>query len=358
MSISAFLEKHNNEETLSILELTEKWENQAIVDNLFSLNIGDGTRFEDLIVDGVLNPALAQAHGISSEAVSAFNELLKDKADTISEIRDLVLEKIELGQGSVDGLISKIQGQLGENLFKEATGGLAQLAESGSQEGWDVYFSEASGSPYIQVKIYNNPNEVIEKMREVNEKVLSGTVKGVNDELVEQIDFAVNEDIFDEVKEKVSELGLDNKLDSIPHTRDAIRGRLDNAVDAIGEPFEEFFKHLFIGVLSVTAIHAASNGYQLYRGAIDRSQFYEETIYSSAISSGGVAVGLAADALFFARLEMALGAMGGPVTAIGAIGLGMGTRAILKRFTNRRFLARELISGNASLNNYILKYAV
>lgn len=54
----------------------------------------------------------------------------------------------------------------------------------------------------MQIKVYNDIEAALEKVREVEEKPLAGAIEGVKKETVQAIDFAVNSEIhsFDRVR--------------------------------------------------------------------------------------------------------------------------------------------------------------
>ena len=83
---------------------------------------------------------------------------------------------------------------------------------------------------YIQVKVYSDPDGVIEKIKEVNEKVLEGGIENVD-----QVNFAVNSDIYESVKEAAEKSGLKNKIYDLGASRDDLRDALISGVNTINE---------------------------------------------------------------------------------------------------------------------------
>lgn len=145
--------------------------------------------------DGILDQ-------IPQDLRDAFTNLMGEKADTYKKMRHILRSKIQSTSGGylpfdddhVRGFISKLQGQVGENIFQRHVGSAAELAESGSQEAWDVVVKHADGvNEYVQVKLYGDPQKVVHHMIEVQEKVANGLIEGCNHETVQQIDFAVTQ---------------------------------------------------------------------------------------------------------------------------------------------------------------------
>jgi hypothetical protein len=120
-----------------------------------------GVMVADLFIGDPLR--LADLPPLSQEFRSAFSELMGSKADTYEEVRNLILDKAEKGESSVFGLMNKIQGQFGENLFVTASEGKGSLANLGNQESWDISVNHGDSIQYVQVKVYEDPDGVMEK---------------------------------------------------------------------------------------------------------------------------------------------------------------------------------------------------
>ena len=58
---------------------------------------------------------------------------MRSSVSSREEIERLIVAKIELGDESVSGLINKIQGQLGEDIFTRAIGSSAQLQRAAAK---------------------------------------------------------------------------------------------------------------------------------------------------------------------------------------------------------------------------------
>ena len=287
---------------------------------------------------------------LPESARQGFVELMGDKANSLLEIKRMFAEKDSLGAASLQGLKNKIQGQIGENLFRSGAGSGAHLAESGSQRAWDVAIPDGAVTRYFQVKIYDDAGKIIETMRQVANDIREGLVKDGKTP-VTSVDFAVNDDVFDEVKERVAELGLTVNVVKVGATQDEVRHYLNEAHEnLVAAPVENFFAQLLGGVAVTTALHAAINGFLLWKGAKERAQAVEDTVYESVISTGGVLAGqLLEAAVLLGELDTAAAVLALPGGGIFTIGLSMYVRGMLRRFADRRHCAARLEQGNASL---------
>jgi hypothetical protein len=307
--------------------------------SVFAASIGT-----DLVNGGSLLDALPE------EARQGFAQLMGDKADSLLEIKRMFAEKDGLGAASLRGFKNKIQGQIGENIFRSAAGSGARLAESGSQRGWDVAIPDGVATRYVQVKIHEDACSVIEKMREVDSDIRAELVRD-GETLVTSVDFAVNDDVFDEVKKRVAELGLTVDVVKVGATQDEIRQYLDAAHEnLVAAPIENFFTQLLGGVAATTTLHAAINGFLLWKGAQERAQAVEDTVYGSAISTGGWLAGqLLEAAVLLGELDTVAAVLASPDGGVFTVGLSMYVRGMLRRFADRRHCVARLEKGNASL---------
>ncbi|MDB5344738.1 MAG: hypothetical protein JWP89_3115 [Schlesneria sp.] len=290
---------------------------------------------------------------IPSELRDAFRALMHKKADSYNEMRQILADKIRDGDGDflsfrdrrVQGFVSKLKGQIGENLFKEHAGAAAQLAESGCQEGWDVVVAQRDGlHEYVQVKLYANADNVIRKMREVHEKVSNGLIEGVNGETIERIDFAIPENIADAVKERIAnqfpEL-IDIKIHTVGISATAAADIVHEGLNNVGpEALEHLFDELLGGTMTAGALHALANGFLWYKGAKDFSDAFADTMASTALSTSGICLGLLASTLTNST----------PIS----FAIGIGGRTILSRFARSRwsfadFLEESIETSRAQL---------
>ena len=273
MSIAQFANKYSTA-SRPIERVAQRWVVEKEVRDFLGTTVMAGATVADLMIGDRL------VDTISSEVKVAFENLMGSVADSREEIEHLILEKIEIGDKAVFGLINKIQGQLGEDLFVRAVGSGAQLAESGSQADWDVRVNYEDAFKYVQVKVYENANAV--PLENLKDKLEAG---GVFDhgEVVNQLDVAVPSDIYAEVRERAMEIGYPGQILDLHITHDEIRGQLLDSVQNVQDGLGHFFTEL-VGDIAVPAtIHGAVNAFLLYKGAKDRRSAVEDTVYSSAI---------------------------------------------------------------------------
>ncbi len=336
MSISEFMKKHKSSDKTPFVERIKKWEIEKDVNDFLGTTIMAGVTLGDIILDGSLRDK------IDPDVFESFSSLMNEKADSFEEIRDLIVEKYEISGASVGGLLNKIQGQLGENTFINNVGSHAHLASDGAQKGWDVQIDHGDASQYVQVKIYNDADGVIEKIKEVNGHV---DLQGVN-ETVSQVDFAVNSDIFEEVKEKALALGLKNEILDVGATRDDLRNLLSSNFEDIKNynGLSNFFGETLGNTLSAGALHAVINGFFVWKGSKEVDQALDDTFHSTSVSAGGIAASMIVEDLLF---------FGGPVAGLVGLGIGVGTRSVLRRISDRRFLVDRLENANVELSGLL-----
>lgn len=202
-SIQGFM---NEYKPITMAEAFSRWMLEREVKEFLGFAVGGGVVLGDLLMN-------SDPEGkISPELLHGFQNLMGDKADTLPEIESILTDKLLLGDESVLGMINKIKGQIGENYFVDAAHGMgleAHLANSGSQEAWDVALGDGlhGAKQYVQVKTYESADAVIHHMQIVADKVTAGIVTD-GDTIVHAIDFAVPQDIYDEVVQKAAALGL------------------------------------------------------------------------------------------------------------------------------------------------------
>jgi len=326
------IKSNKNIKTKSMEEISKKWTREKKIDDFLGSSIFTGLMIEDALAGDSLLDRL------NPEVREAFGNLMGEKADTFSEIRKLILEKDQTSQASVDGLINKIQGQYGENEFLKIAGGSASLAESGSQKSWDIQIGSGVDAKYVNVKIYGDADGVLSDISEVNQRIINGELPNID-----EIDFAVNSEIFAEVKQEAINRGFSNHIYDIGTTRSELRDTLTNSFEKIQDSsiLDNFFGELLSSTLSAGAIHAAANAFLYWKGAKEKDRAIEDSIYSTGISCGGLTTALLSDAII-TELGMA-GAIFGPIGSIASIGVGYGTRAFLKRVASRRGTVESLL---------------
>jgi hypothetical protein len=346
MTIEEFMLKHGATTLNPINTIIDEWVLKKEVEEFLETSVCEGV----LIVDILINPEIRN-EGISKELLQGFSGLMKDKADTIDKVRDQLLEKFHRNHEAFQGLLNKIQGQIGENQFARQFGKLAELAPSGRQEGWDVVVHHSTGDQFVQVKVYHDAHAVVALMKENAAKVAAGQIH-FGTTTVHHVDFAVNDDIYQHVKQLSAAQHIHTHVLNIQSTHDHIQSLFEQAGHRIASSdMHNFFHDLFNGVVVGAGLVAAVNGFLLWKRAKDRDTALEDTIYGTAIIAGGLAAVLTSKAILISRLRLALGTLAGPAGFIGILGIGMGAREVLKRFSNRRYLARNLMNDNDRLRD-------
>ena len=288
---------------------------------------------DNLVASGVLLSDLAIGDGlrdqISPELLKGFDALMHGKADTYNEVREILRDKIVLGEESVRGLVNNIKGKIGENIFAKEVGPGARLAASGSQEGWDVAIDHTHGTQYVQVKMYKDADGVLRDMRDVQQKVDMGVITD-GEKAVNHIDFAVPSDVFEEVaKSGFNDPTLRNiKVISIDMTAGEAAQIVKEGVDNVGpHALEHFFGELLGDIAMAGSLHAAVNGFLLYKGAKEFEEAMADTAFATAISATGFTAAMVTESI----LEVSR--LGGPACIL----VGVGTRAFLSHFARARW---------------------
>ena len=355
MTAKEFLERYGASDR-KLKDVLHKWSLEKEVDSFLNTRLAEGLLIADYFSNGEMYDQLAKKLTIPDELSAALKQLSKEELDTVSEIRDRFISLNEKGEASVRGFMLKAQGQLGEDAFLASVGDTAKLAESGSQEGWDVLINGEDGPRFVQVKVYEDADAVIRKMKEVNERVLAGEITGPEDVIVTQIDFAVSDNILEEVQRAAEELELPNKVMGIGASRDSIRAILEEGRDnCLNEELllelgaGEFFQELLGSTATYGLTFMALNGLLVYLGAKEREQWAEDTFHQSLAGIAGATAATVADVIFLTRLEAAIGVLGAPIGLGGVLLVGMGTRAFVRRLSDRRFVAKNIVEGSKSI---------
>lgn len=282
----------------------------------------------------------------------AFVNLMHEKANTYAEMRQILLDRIQDDEGGflsldsrqVINFINKIKGQIGENLFQEQAGTIAELAPSGSQEGWDVVLKHVDGAhEYVQVKLYADPHGVIKHMLKVQDKVAHG-LDGYGGHMVDHVDFAVPADIagkVNELKEHYPQLDSMHVLTIEKMNAHEAAGIVRDGMSNVGpDELNRFFDELLAGALTVGALHAAVNGFLWYKGSQEFSAAFAAAAASTTISTAGIGMGLIADTL--CHTAMLSGAVG--ITSRVLLG-----RMARSRWSFAEFLEKSIAEADASV---------
>ena len=309
MNIETFCDKFGAN-SRSINDIMRQWQIEELDGLLKTLAaqhdqiIGSAVVVGDALYGGTL---LDQ---IPPEVQKAFANLMHEKANSYWEMRHILLEHCRASDGGflsfndnhILGFISKLKGQIGENLFQQHIGHAAMLAESGSQEAWDIAVKQSDGlHHYVQVKLYSNPHNVIRHMLKVHERVLQGDLAGVNHETVHHVYFAVPEGIKAEVHrlaathEGLSEMLYDK---TIPISADHAGRLVAEGMSNVGpDELSHFFHELLGGAIVAGTLHSVVNGFLWYKGSKEFSAAFASATASTAISTSGIGLALIAETL-------------------------------------------------------------
>lgn len=282
---------------------------------------------------------------IPAELRNAFANLMHEKADSYGEMRHILLDHVHADGGGflsfddrhVVGFISKLKGQIGENLFQQHVGSAATLAQSGIQEGWDVAVNHGDGlHDYVQVKLYDKPYGVVRHMLSVQQKVVDGKLIGVNDETVQHVFFAVPEDIRDDVQRLAEKHpGLSSMLyeKNIPINSHDAAGIVTEGMSNVGpDQLSHFFNELLCGAVAAGSLHAIVNGFLWYKGAKEFSDAFASATASTAISTTGIGLGLLAETLCH--------------SVVFSSAVGIGSRFLLGRMARARWNHAEFLENS------------
>lgn len=294
---------------------------------------------DELSGDGLLDE-------ISPDLLAAFAARRGSSLDDYDEVRNYLQEMLARGDESVLGVVRQIKGQIGEIVFRDGAGGHAYLASSTNQEAWDVAIPHAHGvTEYIQVKIYSSAHDALSMMHEVARKVADGKI--FDGEMpVNHIDFAVNEDIAEELRRLAStksELaGI--HIHAIPISEHEAAGLVWDGVANVGpEQLSNFFNQVFGGTLSAACLHAMSNAFLVYKNSKSISAAAMDAAISTALSAPGV---VAANSTSLLLSKVALPMLSAhPVFA--AVAAGMLARTVAKSWYDSREQVQNLLKNEA-----------
>jgi hypothetical protein len=338
MNIEAFCARHGRGEQKRIESVVGRWNRERELDALLHTHVGAGVILGDLLVgDGLLDQ-------VSPELKDAFSELMGEKADSFNKVRQILLDKLENGDSSVLGLVNKIKGQVGENRFIEELGGSvnARLAAMGNQEAWDVAIDHDWGTQYVQVKMHSGADGVIRHMKEIDSKLSDGHLIYDGESVVKKIDFAVPENIADEVTRKAQALGLDINVISIRMNASEAADVVWDGVNNVGpKALENFFDEILSLSGNAALLHGLATSFLIYKSAKQRDEIVGDITQNTAITAGGFCVG--------GSIELLLHKVGfitaGPAGVL-VLASALSTCAILRRLMERtdcvQFLRSEI----------------
>ena len=337
MNIEEFCEKYQNGKK-EIKSIMCQWE----LDSLLHTQVSSGVILADLLIgDGLLDQ-------ISPELQDAFTKLMGENAESYSQIKQILYEKLENGDASVLGLVNKIKGQVGENQFIEELGNdvTARLADSSNQEAWDVAIDHDGWTQYVQVKMHSDADSVVHHIKEIQNKLENGPTIYDGEKIVQKIDFAIPEDIREEVVQKIPGLGVDI-LPIQMSAADAANVVMDGVNNIDQGALENSFGEL-LGIAAVAgAMHALITASLIYKGGKQREGALSDIAKNTTTTAGGAIAGLCTEVLL-QKIAITTGPTGVIVFATS-----MGTRAVLKRLIERTDYVTYLENENKELEKLI-----
>ena len=244
-------------------DVINKWNEE-----LTGVNDGDGVGTATMLAALGLDAAVGDGllNQVSPDLLHSMTNLMGEKADTYEEARQLIAKQIANGDHSFAGFVSKIKGQLGEDQFVKENAEYV-LAISKSQEGVDAMRGLGSGFvEAVQVKMYQNANQVIQHMRVVQQKVSDGlTVQG---ESIDKLSFAVPYDIADKVRSDAAQYADLSAIEIIPVgvTSKAVAEVVKQAGDNISHPYLHIAGDAFSTIGLMVALDALTNTYLCVKG--------------------------------------------------------------------------------------------
>ena len=323
--------------------LLRRWTLEKDVSDFLHLNVAGSVILADVLTgDGMRDQ-------ISPELLSGFYALMGDKVSTADEVKNILVQNLMLGDASTIGLINKIKGQIGENVFAETamkSGFAARLANSGSQEAWDVAVTSDGLTQYTQVKTMASADDVIEHMQRVAEKVSAGIITD-GETVVREIGFAVPDAIYAEVVEKASALGLDTKITSFDLSAQDAAQIVQDGFDSVAYlGLGNFFNQLAGGTLTALAMHTLVQMYLLHKGACQAENMMRHIVSEAGYAAGGIGAALGMEAVIAKGFGVATGSL--PAIAI-IMATGLTARGMLRRIAARHSYADFLRQGNDNL---------
>lgn len=349
MNAAEFLDTHASA-SRSIEAVVDRWVAEKKVDEFLAGEITGGLTVGQALLES------GSAAGLPSEMRDDLTELWEGDFGTLRELRDRLVERVARGDGSAEELLVELQGRIGELRFERASGGAARLSDNPVKDGYDVVVGRGEDARHLQVRVYRSADDAVREIRDVNERVREGKIRGRDGAPVETVEFAVNSDIHRKVVEKAGELGLDNRIHDLGATRRDFRELWKAGVDDVTPELREFFGDLCGGGASVAMVHGMAHGFMAWKGTKGWEQAAEDAVYDVASSAIGASAACVADAVLFVKLEAALGVLGGAVAGVFWLGVGFGAQNLAHRFFDRRFLLKRLVAGNRRLATLYLRF--
>lgn len=338
--MSNLLKKWDRElnETISIEDFLKKAINYKKKQDILETTIVGSYTLLDALDGQIKDPRIAR------EVQETLKELSQGKFVNETAMQDYFKGMIERGDKSVNALVGKLKGTLGELEFKHHIGDdMVKLSESGSQKGWDLAINRDGVEEYIQVKMYKDPNVVIHKIKEVQKQLVNDEILNDNGEIVNNINWAVSKDVFQSLKEN----GIENKfgitLYEVPMTSAEAAAPFLKDIDDL-TPWNTFFDQIGLPV-TAAAISGMCNTFSCLFGEKTRKDALIDATKQTALAYVAVIGSHVGEAI-------ALGICP-PLAPVTAIAASMWTRSVVKGFSYRFSMADVIEADNVRLNKYI-----
>ncbi len=353
MNIESFVKKYGTTRR-PISDIINDWVTEKKVEDFLGMPYIGGVTVADMLVgDGLTDT-------IPPEVLEAFKGIMGEKADTYQEVKAIIVDKVQKGEASIEGLKNTIQGRLGELEFIDKVGDKARLASLPNQEGWDIAIDKDEVTRYVQVKVYNDADRALDKLKELQEKIADGKIQD-GEKVIDSVDFAVNSDIYEEVKEKATALGLDTKILDIGVTHEKLRDIMNSTQAAVaGDAWEQlkpFAEELFGDMIEAAFLPAVISAFLAWKKNNDADFIMEEAftttiIYTGSIAASSLAYTLTNKIIEFANIladiEEATSILNASAGVVG-VATSITARAVLRRIANSRFFARRMMEENRKL---------
>ena len=346
MKIDAFLKKYGKTRSKQeVSKIMKRWQAHDFMDRFLGTTVAPGIFTIDILTgEGLVD---------LSPELRALAEKVSGGHQTKQEIKDFLVENVGKDDSVIQGHINNFQGKIGEWRFENISNKNIELAQADNQAVVDFKRNTAEGVEFVQVKVYSDPNDVIEKIREANQKVAGDTILWNKEVQVENPPvFAVNEDIYEEVKSKAAQLGLPNKIESLGITRDEIRYGLENG-------FENIQSEFFANYLSPVAMSVGIQSLFEWYYCRNMDDLLEQLPRNLIVSSSGVlgsAMGraVALRVLGMTSLESTLLLSGGFAFA-GGFAAASFARGLSIRLMDRIGVAQRMEESSQAIRDAIAK---
>lgn len=336
MKIEEFKSKYGNGAVGKMSELLKNSVKRRRADDLLGVEITAGLTLADLLSEGRLNDA-----PISNEVKETLSALMGDKVDTRDEAISFFRAMVEKGDASAEGLVNKLKGTLGELKFQESFGDGIQLAQSGSQEGFDLITNDGK---FIQVKMYQSSEGVIDAIEKNADKIANHEIL-YDGQYVEQIDYAVSSNIYEELKSQGVEAEYGIELHEVPMTAEeagnVIRDEINEAA------WEGFFSNALGVTITAGALHGAINAYMYAFKEKAVEDAIKDTVKSTGMTVASVSVGYVAEGICMGLIP--------PLAPLVALGTSVGTRFYLRGISRKCDLQEDIYKNRNHLQELVGK---